>query len=139
MSVEFENFEKTITKKKKLLKKNFDTIVVPAHDWGVDDVFLKEHRWYSLKLSTKSIPKLKFLALYEIRRKSIRYIAKIKKIEPYENTGKYQIFFKEKPMRIEPIRRSKKFPHLAPQNKIYTKFEYFSNSIFLEDVFLRTD
>ncbi|MSV33925.1 MAG: hypothetical protein EXS76_04325 [Nitrosarchaeum sp.] len=139
MSLTFENFDAKKSKKKKIGKVDFDTIVCPAHDWGIQDVFLKEKRWYAVTMQKKNINKIKFLALYEIRWKSIRYVAKIKRIEPFENTRKFQIIIEGEPIKIKSIRRSKNYPHLAPQNKVYTKFEYFKNATFLEDIFLRRD
>lgn len=135
MSIEFESHN--IIKSKKLKSKtDFDTIVCPAHDWGIEEVFLKEKRWYAITIQEKNIEKMRYIAIYEIRRKAIRYIAKIKEIIPFENTRKYQIIIDGEPIKIEPIRRSKINPHLAPQNKVYTKFELFKNATILEDVFL---
>lgn len=126
--------QENTTKKIRKIKTDFDTIVCPAHDWGIDEVFLKEKRWYAVRIKRKNIFKLKYFAPYETQKKSIRFLAKIKKIERIENTDKYQIIFKELPKKIKPIKRSKENPHLAPQNKLYTQFELFKNAKILEDL-----
>lgn len=135
MSIEFENYPTTKSKRIRITKTDFDTIVCPARDWGVEQVFLTEKRWYAVTIQKKYFEKIKYIALYETRMKSIRYVGKIKKITPFENTKKFQIILDGNPMKIEPIRRSKDNPHKAPQNKVYTKFELFKNAKILEDIF----
>jgi len=46
-------------------KIKIDTIVCPAQEWGVNEVLLKEHRWYAVIMNPKRIPELKYLAIYE--------------------------------------------------------------------------
>ena len=89
--------EKNNTKK---IKSDFDTIICPAKDWGMDEVFFKEKRWYAIRIQQKNIPKLKYFAPYETRTKSIKFLAKIKKITPFENSGKFQILFENEPKKI---------------------------------------
>ena len=125
--------EKTQSASRKI-KTEFDTIVCPAKDWGMDDVFFKENRWYAVRINAKNLSKLKYFAPYETRMKAIRFVAKIKEIRPFRNSGKFEIVFDGEPVKITPIRRSKINPHLAPQNKMYTKFELFENARNLEDL-----
>jgi len=131
----FENDPLELNQKRtRQIKKDFDTVICPAHESGIEEVFLKKKKWYAVSLSKKNIEKIKFVALYDIRKKSIQFIGKIKEIKPYKNSGKYQFILDGSPQKIEPVKRSKLNPHLAPQNRVYTKIDFFKNAKFLEDV-----
>jgi len=133
LSIEY-NESKLKTKRPRIVKKDFDTVICPAKEWGIEEVFLKKKKWYAVSMSKKNIEKIKFIALYDIRRKSIRFIGRVKEIKPYKNSGKYQLILDGHPKKIESIKRTKKNPHLAPQNRVYTKIDFFKNAKFLEDV-----
>lgn len=85
----------------------FDTIVVPAREEGFRQRFLNENCWFAIRINTKHIPKLKFIAAYQVAPvAAITHIAEIDSIQPYNNTGKYMITFKGAAVAIEPpIRR----------------------------------
>ena len=115
-----------------------DTVVVPAQEWGMNKVFLKQHRWYAVRISKDKMNLLKYIAVYEKKPiKSIRYMGKIGKIQPYKDTGKYEILLKDKPFKINPIKRSKENPKLAPQNAIYTTKKLIDKGEWLEDIVIR--
>lgn len=114
-----------------------DTIICPAQEWGVKTVFLKQHRWYAVKINPLRIPEIKYLAIYERKPvKAIRYVGTIKKIKLYKDSKKYEIILKEKPIKIKPIKRSKMNPMLAPQNRKYTNRKLLDKANWLEDIFI---
>ena len=114
-----------------------DTIVCPAQEEGFNDVFLKEHRWFEIRIHPKRIPKIKYLAMYETKPISaIRYIGKVKEIRPYKNTGKYEVILEGEPIKIKkPIKLSKDNPNLAPQSPKYTVKNLLDNAETLDDIF----
>lgn len=115
-----------------------DTIVCPAHEWGIQKVLLNQHRWYAVRICKENIPKLKYLAIYEKKPvKSIRYFGEIKEIKQYGDERKYEIILKGKPKKIGPIKRSKERPFLAPQNIKYTSKKLLDKAKWLEDIFLK--
>ena len=120
------------------LRKNveIDTVVCPAQEWGINEVLLKEHRWYAIEIQSDKIPKIKYLAIYEKKPiKAIRYIGEVKKIQLYQNSSKYEIVLKNKPWKIKPIKRSKENPMLAPQSRQYTSKKLIDKAEWLEDIF----
>jgi hypothetical protein len=75
--------------------RDWDTLVVPAKEDGFRAVFLDKNCWYAIRIAEKNIPKLKYIAAYQIAPISaVTYIAEIEEIAPYENTGKMIIKFK---------------------------------------------
>jgi len=121
-----------------MLKKP-DVIVCPAQEWGVTQVLLKENRWYAIPISKNKLHDFKFLAIYEKKPvKAIRYIGKIKKIQLFKKTGKYEIILDGSVKKIKPIKRSKENGRLAPQSRQYTFKTLIDNAEWLEDIFGET-
>lgn len=113
-----------------------DTLVCPAREEGFNDVFLGEHRWFAVRIHPKRIPKIKYLAMYEVKPVSaVRYIGKVKEIKPYKNTGKYEIVLEGLPTKINPIKLSDEKHNLAPQAPKYTTKALIDKAKKLEDVF----
>ena len=87
----YQNLKSMVSK---YMKK--DTIVCPAHDWGVKDVLLKQKKWFSVEIKQERIPALKYLAIYEKSPvQAIRYVGEIKEIRPYKDTKSYEIILKD--------------------------------------------
>lgn len=84
----------------------FDTIVVPAREDGFKRRFLGEDCWFAVRINSKHIKKLKFIAAYQVAPvAAITHIAEIKDIKPYMDSGKYMIEFKGPAKAIGPIPR----------------------------------
>jgi len=105
----------------------FDTIVVPARDEGFKQRFLNEHCWFAVRINAKHIPKLKFIAAYQVAPVgAITHIAEINAIAPYNDTGKYMIKFKAAATAIAPIPRldsseiNMQSPRYALRDKLLT-------------------
>jgi len=79
----------------------YDTLVVPASKDGFDEVFLGEDAWYAVRLAGGSLPKIKYIAGYQVAPISaITHLAEVASIEPYGETGKYKLNFKGKAQEI---------------------------------------
>lgn len=89
------------------VENDFDTIVVPAKSEGFIQCFIHENCWFAVRISAKHLSKLKYIAAYQVAPvASITHIAEIDSIQPYNNTGKYIIYFKSSAIQIESIQRS---------------------------------
>lgn len=74
-----------------------DTIVVPAQEEGFNETFIGEDRWHHIRISAAMIPQIKWIATYRVAPISaITHLAKVAKIEPYKDTGKYELIFEGK-------------------------------------------
>jgi len=113
-----------------------DTIVVPAREDGFNEVFLGENCWYAIRMSSSMIDRVKYIAAYQTAPISaITHYAEISKIERYENTSKYIVYFKDKAIKIQDIKLPKYKPSLAPQSPRYTNFNRMVKAKNLEDIF----
>ena len=71
-----------------------DTVVVPAQEEGFLETFIGEDRWHHIRISAAMIPQIKWIASYRVAPVSaITHVAKVSKIEPYKDTGKYELVF----------------------------------------------
>lgn len=112
--------------------RDIDTMVAPAHADGHAQAFLKNKVWYSVRIAAPVIPKLKYLAMYEVAPVSaIRWVGSISKIEPYKNTDKY-ILYLSKIWKIKPIKLEN--PKMAPYGPRYTKFELLKKAKKISDL-----
>ena len=73
-----------------------DTIVVPAREDGFEEEFLKHNRWFAIRISGAMIDKIKYIAAYQVAPVSgITHIAEVDRIEKYNDTNKYIVYFKD--------------------------------------------
>jgi len=73
-----------------------DTVVVPAQEEGFRRVFLEENCWYSIRIGGGMLDKIKYIAAYQTAPVSaITHIARVDRIEPYGDEGKYRLVFVE--------------------------------------------
>ena len=111
---------------------DIDTMVAPAKEEGFKRVFLGQKEWYAVRISSSVIPRLKYLAMYEVSPiKAIRWVGKIESIQPYEDTGKYKIYLSEI-NKIEPIKLGN--PNYAPYGPRYTTYELLQKAKDLGDL-----
>ena len=134
----FDNSNKS--KKKDPMERNVDTIVCPAKEEGFKEIFLAQSRWYPIRLSSKMIPKLKYIAIYETTPvSSIRWIGEVEKIEKckkdyYEGTGKYEIIIKNK-QKIKPIPLSEEPLKEIPYGPKYSRMSLIKKARYIRDIF----
>jgi hypothetical protein len=75
-----------------------DTIVVPAHPKGFEEVFLGEKRWPNLKIDQKRKAYVRFIAVYQTRPVStITHYVEVERFDPLEQKGRYTVIFKGEP------------------------------------------
>lgn len=111
---------------------DIDTMVAPAKKEGFNRVFLGQKEWYAVRIASSVIPRLKYLAMYEVNPvKAIRWVGKIESIQPYEDTGKYRILLSEI-NKIGPIKLTN--PNHAPQGPRYTTYELLQKAKNLGDL-----
>lgn len=127
----------TISAKNTIEKSDFDTIVVPAQEEGFLKEFIGSKRWYAIRISSAMIPKIKYIAAYQVAPISaITFIAEISKIERYQDTDKYILYFKDNPEKIKEIKLGKLLGK-APQSPRYSSRQEILDAKSLDDLFNR--
>jgi len=113
-----------------------DTIVVPAQEEGFEEVFIKQNCWYSIRIHSSMIPKIKYIAAYRVAPESaITHVAGVKSIEQWQESNKYILYFTEPAKEIGPIKLVPKSIVKAPQNSRYTSFDKLQKAKTLDEVF----
>lgn len=115
---------------------NLDTVVVPAHDRGFQRVFLKENRWYAVKIHPKRAPHLKYVAVYRVHPISaITHYAPIRSIQPWLDSGKMVINFAEPATEIGPLKVATNGRVKSQQGLRYTSIERLKKARNLDEVY----
>ena len=112
-----------------------DTMVVPAREDGFNEEFLKNNRWFAIRISSAMIDKIKYIAAYQVAPVSgITHIAEVDRIEKYKDTNKYIVFFKnETTKKISKISLGKK-KGMAPQAPRYSSHKTILTAKTLDDL-----
>ncbi len=133
---EFEPFLNDVTEDtEKVNISDIDTIVVAAREEGFNDVFLGENRWYAIRLNSSMIPKVKYIAAYQVSPVSaITHIAEVKSIEQWKSSNKYVLNFTEPAEKIKFVSLGKN-KGKAPQAPRYSSKERILSAKSLDDVF----
>jgi hypothetical protein len=112
-----------------------DTVVVPAREEGFQDVFLKENRWYAVRIHGTMRPQIKYIAAYRVAPISaITHIAPVRSIEPWKDTAKFVLNFAERAREIGPIALVKGSRGKALQNLRYTSRQTIEQAKTLDDI-----
>ncbi|MCK4828380.1 type I restriction enzyme HsdR N-terminal domain-containing protein, partial [bacterium] len=89
-----------------------DTIVVPAREEGFKEVFLGENRWWEIRIHASMIPRIKYIAAYQVAPISaVTHWAPVKNIVPWQDTGAFVVNFTQPPKEIEHI-------NLVPKSRV---------------------
>jgi hypothetical protein len=113
-----------------------NTFVVPAREEGFQEVFLGENRWHAIRIHASIIPKIRYIAVYQVAPVSaITYLAEVASIEPWKDTQKYCVNFKEPAHKIGPIPLVSGSRVTAPQSIRYTSLAQLQKARSLDDVF----
>lgn len=133
---EFEPFlNDVIEDTQKVDISEIDTIVVPAREDGFNEEFLKNHRWYSIRLNSSMIPKIKYLATYQVAPISaITHIAEVQSIEQWKDTNKYALYFSGAPKKIKKVALGRN-KGKAPQSSRYSSKARILKASSLDQVF----
>jgi len=133
---EFDPFLNEVTEDtEKIEVSEIDTLVVPAREDGFKEEFLDNNRWYAVRINSSMIPKIKYLAVYQVAPISaITYIAEVKNIEQFRDTNKYIIYFTEPAKKINavPLGTNK---GKAPQSSRYSSKQKILSAKSLDGVF----
>lgn len=114
---------------------DIDTVVVPAREDGFQDTFLKENRWYAVRIHGTMRPQIKYIAAYQVAPQSaITYVAPVSSIEPWGDTKRFVINFAEPARKIGPIPLLKHGRVKAPQSLRYTNYERLLQAKSLDDI-----
>lgn len=112
-----------------------DTIVVPAREDGFKEVFINENCWYAIRLNASMIPKIKYIAAYQVAPISaITHIAEVKKIEQWKESNKYILYFTDKAENIKDVPLGK-IKGKAPQSPRYSSKAKILHAKTLDGVF----
>jgi hypothetical protein len=113
-----------------------DTIVVPAREDGFKSAFLGEQKWWAIRIHASMIPKIKYIAAYQVAPISaITHIAPVADIEPWKDTGKYRVDLAAKASKIKPIPLVPKGKVKAPQAPRYASRTKLLAAKSLDQVF----
>lgn len=118
-----------------LTQDDIDTVVVPAREEGFQETFLKENRWYAIRIHGTMRPQIKYIAVYQVAPQSaITYVAPVSSIEPWGDTKKFVVNFAEPARKIGPTPLLKNGRVKAPQNLRYTNYERLLHAQSLDDI-----
>ena len=133
---EFEPFLNEVTEDtEKIDIAHIDTIVIPAREDGFNEVFIEENCWYAIRLNSSMIPKIKYIAAYQVAPISgITHIAEVKSIEQWKDTNKYILHFTEPAQKIKKVTLGN-IKGKAPQSPRYSSREKIINAKTLDNVF----
>ncbi len=112
-----------------------DTIIVPDRDDGFQEEFIKNNRWYAIRISSAMIDKIKYIAAYQVAPVSaITYMAEVAWIDKYEDSNKYIVYFKEGSLKkINSVGLGEKRA-LAPQGPRYSSSRIILEAKTLNDI-----
>jgi hypothetical protein len=115
---------------------DLNTVVVAAREEGFEKEFLKNSRWYAIRINASMLNKIKYIAAYQVSPVSaITYYAEVAKIEKWNDTNKYILYFKDKATKIKSIQLDKTKKGLAPQAPRYTSIDKLLKAKKLSEVF----
>jgi hypothetical protein len=98
---------------KRLAIDEIDTVVVPAREEGFQEVFLGQNRWYAVRIHDAIRSQIRYIAAYQVAPiQAITYIAPVKSIDPWKDTGKVVLNFSEPARPIGPL-------HLVKGGRVY--------------------
>jgi restriction system protein len=131
-----EEPESEIKNVKEEISPDWDTLVCSAKEDGFERAFLGQKAWWAVRLNPKTIPSIKYIAMYQVAPISqITYYGKVARIEPYENTGKYKFYLEGDPIKLKNSVGLGKNPHLKPQGPKYAKLDNIKSAKTLDDIF----
>jgi hypothetical protein len=132
-TIEEEKEQAKVTVREEL---DVDTLLCAAQEDGFKQAFLGKKAWWAVRLGNKMIPAIKYIAMYQVAPISkITYYGEVDHIESYQDTGKYILFLKGDPIKLDNPVGLGNNPHLKPQGPKYTKLEKILKAKTLDDIF----
>ncbi len=112
-----------------------DTVVVPARDEGFEQVFIGEQCWHAVRLHGSMRPQIKHIAAYRVAPTSaITHVAEVRAIEPWKDTSKFVLYFREPAKPIEPIPFVKGGHLKSFQSLRYTSIDKLRSAKTIDDI-----
>ena len=119
--------------KRRLLRAQCDTIIVPAREDGFKRQFLGNNQWYAIRIGAAMKDRIKYIAAYQVAPKSsLTHYAEIKEIKPYQDSGKYIVIFKGDAKEIGELKL--KDSNKSPQGPVYAKLEKILQAKYFDEV-----
>jgi hypothetical protein len=113
-----------------------DTIIVPAKPDGFQETFIGEHRWYAVRIHGSVRSQIKYIAGYQVAPiQAVTHFARVKSVEPWEESGKFVLNFEEPATPIGPIPLLKGGRVKAPQSIRYTTHDRLVKAKNLDELF----
>lgn len=117
-------------------RKHWDTLVCSAKEDGFKNAFLDQKAWWAVRIHPSRLPKIKYLAMYQIAPISkITHYGEVAKVEPYEDSGKYKIYLKKEPVELKSHVSLGNNSNLKPQGPKYALLQDILKAKTLEDIF----
>jgi hypothetical protein len=99
-------------------------LVIPAQEDGFKKVFLGENQWHAIRIHGSRLSKIRYIAAYRTAPLSaITHWAEVDHIEPYGDSGKYKIVFKNPAQSLPTPIIFGNAPQGTMQGSRYTTFE----------------
>ncbi|MGG3557848.1 hypothetical protein ABES23_14525 [Peribacillus frigoritolerans] len=115
----------------------WDLYFCPAKNKGFEDVFLGKDQWYSVRIASWRIPKIKYIACYRgTPYSAITHYAKVKEIKPYKDSGKYIIYFDGEAIPLENPVVLGKSNVMDVRKTRYTSLEKLKSAAEISEVWL---
>ncbi len=122
--------------KKDVSVEELNTIVVPAQAEGFQLEFIEKNCWFSIRISSSMLNRIKYIAAYQVAPVSaITHVAEVSKIEKYKDTNKYIVYFKNPAKEISHVLLDTNKKGTAPQAPRYTIYKKLMKAKVLSDVF----
>jgi hypothetical protein len=114
---------------------DIDTIIVPAQEDGFREVFLGQDMWHHIRIHSSMISNIRYIAAYQSAPVSaITYVAEVERIETWNETQKYVLYFKGHARKITPIPRGPGGRGSWPQSTRYTSYARLQKAKTLDDL-----
>ena len=111
---------------------------MPAREDGFRDTFLGQNCWYSIRIHSSMLSRIKYVAAYRVAPDSaITHIAPVESIKQWKDTNKYILNFSSPATEIGPIKLMPKGRVKAPQAPRYTSRTRLITAKNLDEAFSR--
>jgi hypothetical protein len=112
-----------------------DTIVIPAHPLGFQEVFIEKLEWPNLKIKNESVSLVKYIAVYQAKPVSaITHYGVIKEFVALEKKGRYQVKL-EMVVELENAVKFGKYDTCGLQGPRYTTLNKIKSAGSLDSAF----
>jgi hypothetical protein len=113
-----------------------DTMIVPTNPAGFEEAFIGQNAWWSVRISSTMLPKIKYIAAYQTAPLSaITHLAKVQSIVSFGDTGKYKLIFDGPATTLKTPIAYGNSPRGTMQSPVYTSLQKLQSAQILPDLF----